>query len=349
MTKREFLRAASVGAAAFVVGPASARATVVGLQRVRILPADPDVGSRTTGAVSPELQRLLASARVGEARSHGALRVFWLHAETTAPPLLVATLEEARSRGDLVITERQQAAVPTLIVENRGKAHALLLAGDILLGGKQNRVVTEDILLPPRSGPREIAVYCVEEGRWTGRAQHFENGGSFAAPGLRARVMERADQGRVWTEVKKYAAKAAAPSQTGNYQAIYDKPEVKRHQQEVEGAFDVRGVAGARGAAAFVGDHLTGLDLFEDADLFARQWPKLLRAHAVEVYGHAAEIATDEARLRQWLGSLLRRAGKTEGTLRRNAGVGSLFEFRLDRVRGSALVAEAQVVHAAMV
>ncbi|OLC16180.1 MAG: hypothetical protein AUH29_05570 [Candidatus Rokubacteria bacterium 13_1_40CM_69_27] len=342
MTKREFLRGLTVGAAALTARPAVALA-----ERIRILPADSDVGPIPTGMVSPELQRLVTSVRVGEARAHGALLVFWLHAVTTAPPLAVATLEEARSRGDLVITEREQATVPSLVVENRGKIHALLLAGEILLGGKQNRVVTEDILLPPLSGPLTITVYCVEQGRWRGRAQHFESKGSFAAPGLRARVMERADQGRVWAEVSKYAARAAAPSETGSYQAIYDKPEVKEHQQEVERTLDHRAAPGARGAAVFVGQSLAGLDLFEDAGLFARQWPKLLRAHALEAYGRHSEADGWEGRLRQSVQSLLQNVAKTEGTLRRNAGAGRLFEFRVDGARGAALVAEAQVVHAA--
>src|SRR3989442_1143833 len=238
MTKREFLRGLTVGAAALTARPAVALA-----ERIRILPADSDVGPIPTGMVSPELQRLVTSVRVGEARAHGALLVFWLHAVTTAPPLAVATLEEARSRGDLVITEREQATVPSLVVENRGKIH------EILLAGKQNRVVTEDILLPPLSGPLTITVYCVEQGRWRGRAQHFESKGSFAAPGLRARVMERADQGRVWAEVSKYAARAAAPSETGSYQAIYDKPEVKEHQHEVERTLAHPASPEARGSA----------------------------------------------------------------------------------------------------
>src|SRR3989442_613728 len=253
MTKREFLRGLAVGAAALTARPAVALA-----ERIRILPADSDVGPIPTGMVSPELQRLVTSVRVGEARAHGALLVFWLHAVTTAPPLAVATLEEARSRGDLVITEREQATVPSLVVENRGKIHALLLAGEILLGGKQNRVVTEDILLPPLSGPLTITVYCVEQGGWRGRAQHFESKGSFA-----------------------------------------------------------------------------------------RQWPKLLRAHALEAYGRHSEADGWEGRLRQSVQSLLQNVAKTEGTLRRNAGAGRLFEFRVDGSRGAALVAEAQVVHAA--
>lgn len=77
-------------------------------------------------------------------------------------------------------------------------------------------------------------------------------------------------------------------------------------------------------------------------------WPKLLRAHALEAYGRHPEADGREGRLRQSVQTLLQSAAKTEGTLRRNAGAGRLFEFRLDRFRGSALVAEGQVVHTAV-
>jgi hypothetical protein len=342
MTRRKLLSGVVAGAAGVIAGAATAMA-----ERIRLLPAEGDVGPIKTGVISPEFQRFVATVRVGETRAHGTLLVCWLRGTTTAPPLAVATLEEARTSGDLVITERAQASVPSLIVENRGKLHALLLAGEILIGGKQHRVVTEDILLPPLSGPLNITVYCVEQGRWRGTVDHFESKGSFAAPGLRARVMERADQGQVWAEVNKYTARAAAPSSTGSYQAIYDKPEVREHQQDVERTLDLRSAPGAQGAAVFVAGSLVGVDLFQDAGLFARQWPKLLRAHALEAYGRRAEGDGPERDPRRAVSSLLQRLSRTEGTLRSNAGAGRLFEFRVDRFRGSALVAEGQVVHAA--
>src|SRR5205823_7096727 len=140
---------------------------------------------------------------------HGALQVFSLQAKAPAPPLGVLTLDEARKEGSLLITERADASVPELVVENRAKSHVLLLAGEILIGGKQNRVLREDILLPPLSGERPIGVYCVEQGRWNEGRKEFESKGSFAQPGLRSKLMERADQGRVWDSVAK-AARAAA-------------------------------------------------------------------------------------------------------------------------------------------
>lgn len=345
-TRRDFVRWLGAGlAAAATVRPLAARA-----DRLRILgdggAAEP---AGLPGQVSPELRRFLAEVRVGEAGRHGPLWAFWLYGPPPAAPLAVATLEEARARGDLLITERDQATVPELVVENRGKAYVLLLAGEILLGGKQNRVLTEDLLLPPLSGPRAIGVYCVEQGRWSGRSREFDARGSFAAPGLRAKVLERVEQGRVWAEVDRYTRSAAAPSATGSYQAIYDKPEVKQHLEEAERRLDGRSAPGALGAAVLVGAALAGLDLFFDPGLFAREWPKLLRAQAVEAYRRGPEADPDERGLRSRVEELLRLAVKTEGTVRANAGVGRLFESRVAAHRAAALVFEGRVVHAAIV
>src|SRR5205814_1315885 len=163
----------------------------------------------------------LSGVRVGALRVHGGLAVLWLHAAAPASILDVATLEDARSAGDVVVSERPDAAVSLLITENRGKRHVLLLAGEIVVGGKQNRVVAEDVLLPPLSGPRQIAVYCVEQGRWAGATKEFQTQGSFAAPKLRSELAARAAQQQVWNEVSRSAAVAAAPSPTGSYQAVF--------------------------------------------------------------------------------------------------------------------------------
>jgi hypothetical protein len=318
--------------------------------RIRILGGgdEPISPPPSRGQISPEFQKFVTNVRVGEARSHGAFRVFWLYGGLPVLPLAVATLEEARTHGSLHISERDQAAVPELIVENRGKSHVLLLAGEILLGGKQNRVLMEDVLLPPMSGPRNIGVYCVEQGRWSGRSTDFGSGGSFAAPGLRSQVMEKADQGRIWAEVDRYVRRAEAASPTQSYQEIYEKPEVKAHLEDVVKELGRRAVPGVLGAAVFVAETLAGLDLFFDPGLFAREWPKLLRAQALDAYRQPHHPVPGEWELRKGIESLLRAASMVEGALRTNAGVGTLFEYRLDRSRGSALVFDGRIIHAAI-
>ncbi len=345
MTKREFLAVLGT-AAATTLAPRAAWA-----QAGRILggprgPDDPGVAASR----SAELAKFVSAVRVGARKSHGGLHVFWLHGAPATAPIAIATPEEARERGELTITERERASVPSVVVENLGKRHVLLLAGEILLGGKQNRVVTEDVLLPPLSGPVDLQVYCVEQGRWNpeGSRAGFSARGTFAAPQLRSKVIERQSQGEVWAEVDKYAQHFAAPSPTQSYQAIYDKAEVKAHQAEAEAALDQRTASGALGAAVFTSSSFAALDLFQDAGLFAREWPKLLRAHALDTYQRPSLKDTDEQGVRAQVEALLRRAGSVEGTLRRNAGIGRLFEFRVDRKRGSALIAEGQVVHTAV-
>jgi hypothetical protein len=339
MTRRGFIQVLGVGAGVAVA--TSARA-----DRIRVLP---EVGAGEPAGsgdkVGPELQRFLDGVRVGERRAHRGLTVFWLHAPRGGAPFAIRTLGAARARGALSVAERDQAAVSSLVIDNRGPVHVLLLAGEILLGGKQHRIVVEDVLVPPRSGPLTLPVYCVEQGRWNGEAKHFTTRGAVAAPQLRSRMLERSDQREVWAEVDRYAARAAAPSSTGSYQAIHDKADVHAHQKDVEGALDQR--SGAEGAAVFVAETLVGLDL-QDPSLFAREWPKLLRADALETCGRNLGDKADERRLRAMLDDLLRAAVGVAGWVRRGIGVGRLVEFRVDRWRGSALVAEGQVVHAAI-
>jgi hypothetical protein len=345
-TRRHFLSRLGIGAVIATMGGARAATA----QTFRILPEVPS-GDRTfvVGAVSRELEQTVDGLRVGAMRRHDALSVFWLDGAPAAP-LDVATLDEARARGDLVIAEREQARVPDLIVDNRGKGHVLLLAGEILIGGKQNRVLSEDILLPPLSGPRALGVYCVEQGRWDGRRREFDSRGSFAPPAVRSEIIARRDQSSVWTAVSRSVQAAQAPSPTGSLQMMYDKREVRDHVEDVERGLDQRAPAGVLGAAVFTGTTLAGVDVFLDPSLFAREWPKLLRAYAVDLYGQKEAKPTPEATLRARVETTLQAARKSEGVLRENAGVGRLFEFRsAGGVKGSALVFEGRVVHTAMV
>jgi hypothetical protein len=200
-----------------LLGAAGAAAVSPGLalaDRIRVLPdAGAPVDPGLAGQISPELRRALGQLTLGPAVTQGALsaRGHLGGAPMGAPPLEIATFDEARAQGALTVTERAQASVPELIAENRGKTHVLLLAGEILVGGKQNRVLREDLLLPPLSGPRNIAVYCVEQGRWNEGRKDFDSRSSVVQPSVRSEVLRKAEQGRIWSGVASASRELRAP------------------------------------------------------------------------------------------------------------------------------------------
>ena len=98
---------------------------------------------------------------------------------------------------------------------------------------------------------------------------------------------------------------------------------------------------------SFVGPTLPGLDCFHAPGLFAREWPKLLRAYALDAYGTAAG-AWDESAARSRADGLLRAAARVEGGVRGSVGAGQLFEFTLDGRRGAALLFEGLAIHLAI-
>ena len=313
---------------------------------------DRDAGATAqlaAGQRSPELGRALGGLTLGPAAVQGGLAVLWLHAKDPAgaPALEILTLDESRARGALTVVERAQASVPELIAENRGKTHVLLLAGEILVGGKQNRVLREDLLLPPLSGTRNIGVYCVEQGRWNEGRKDFDSRGSVVQPSVRSQVLRKAEQSRIWSGIASAQREMAAPSATGSYQAIYDKPEVKAQLEQTTRSFDPTVAPTAVGAAVFVGPNLAGVDCFHAPGLFAREWPKLLRAYALDAYGTAAG-AWDESAARSRADGLLRAAARVEGSVRGSVGAGRLFEFTLDGRRGAALLFEGLAIHLAI-
>jgi len=141
------------------------------------------------------------------------LSIFLLHGPDTLPPRSVKTLDEALAAGTAVVHETGE--VNTLCVENLSSGDDLMMQnGDILKGGKQDRVLQVAMILPPKSGRVAVPAFCVEAGRWTNRGGeavgHFAtNPGQIAGKDLKNAVNTAGVQGEVWKTV---AAQQAALS-----------------------------------------------------------------------------------------------------------------------------------------
>ena len=99
---------------------------------------------------------------------HQNLAIYLVHGKS-APGPVPLTLDEAL--GKRVVKVHETGNVNELQIENLGNDEVFVQSGDIVKGGKQDRVLTVSLVLPPRSGRIPIASFCVEQGRWTARGK----------------------------------------------------------------------------------------------------------------------------------------------------------------------------------
>ncbi len=119
------------------------------------------------------------------------------------------SLTEAKNQGLVEITELPGGEeVSRLMVRNLSKKPLLLLAGELLLGGKQDRVVAKDTIVPPLEA-MEVPVFCVEHGRWEGESRKFDYSSSMAPQSVREKAVNGTQQ-EVWDQVEAYNTQAGA-------------------------------------------------------------------------------------------------------------------------------------------
>src|SRR6202162_2761955 len=146
---------------------------------------------------------------------HGNLTVFPVVAARSYDTREFLTLDEGLRSGEVIVTESGSAAplirrpptrvpgpqVDQLVLVNNSKRPLILLAGEIVTGGKQDRVIGKDRIIPAESDPINLGVFCVEPGRWVGSSDRFGVGGTaagsvtapMAAPNVRAKAMADKD------------------------------------------------------------------------------------------------------------------------------------------------------------
>jgi hypothetical protein len=105
--------------------------------------------------------------RLSGPATHGNLAVYFVHGESRPGPAPL-TLHEALTKQTVEV--RETGNVNELQVMNTGDEGVYLQSGDIVKGGRQDRVLLVSMLLSPGSGVVPIPVFCVEQGRWSGRA-----------------------------------------------------------------------------------------------------------------------------------------------------------------------------------
>lgn len=190
------------------------------------------------------------------------------------------TLSDGVQKKLVMVTEHGQGGtVNEVQVKNNSDRPLLLLGGEIILGGQQDRIMGKDTVVPAHEN-MVVQVFCVEHGRWNGQRQ-FSSAQGFADSKIRVRAKFKSDQSAVWQEVaKKNAALKANPS-TGTYRnlAVGAEGEAAKKPYRDHLASELGKLPEKKeliGLVSAVNGRITSVDLFESPSLYNAYQDKLL-------------------------------------------------------------------------
>lgn len=196
------------------------------------------------------------------------------------------TLSEAiRQKLVEVIEIPGREQVNSLEVRNRAELPLLLFAGELLLGGKQDRIVGKDTIIAPRTSA-QVPVFCVEHGRWTGAKSSFDDSGVIVNDEVRQAAAKAggANQQEVWDKVAETNSKAGKTAPSGTIQATLSDPEIQKRINALASKL-FAGVVGdddVVGVICVLNGKIHTADIFASHDLFAACGLKLIKSYAAD-------------------------------------------------------------------
>lgn len=298
------------------------------------------------------------SYRVSAPYTYKNLTIFLIHGKDESSGKNVLTLQEAMEMKVLRVYETSD--VNELEVENISKYYDVFIqSGDIVKGGKQDRVLGVSIMIPARSGRISISAFCVESGRWEKRKG--EEVGSFSSSNdrlvtkdLKLAANRSNSQQEVWAKVGEAQARlsrnvggsvAAADSATSLQLSLENRKVaatsaeyIRSLQNIVAGKSDVIGYAFA------INGKLNSADIYSSNALFKKLWGKMLKATTIEAVAESNARPTAAPAKQGDVNAFLIDSDKAKAEEKRASGGASLitredkenimFESRDGRSRG---------------
>lgn len=209
------------------------------------------------------------------------LAVIPLHTRKAPPYDDYTVLEEAQAAKKVTVSEVGDGSVPELSVRNRDARPLYLLGGEVVLGGKQDRMLQSDVALDPGER-RHVPVVCVEQGRWTGQDLTFQPGLAVAHPDLR-RAAFFSEQGAVWGEVARKSEVSGVSSPTGTYRRVLQDAKLRERIGQYLDELQAKLPRDERmaGLAVAINGELEVVDVFDSPKLYGKLERKLLASYVL--------------------------------------------------------------------
>ena len=226
--------------------------------------------------------------------THKNLTVFLVHGKDLTKKTFL-TLQEALAQKKVRVYETRD--VNELAIRNLSNQDIYVQSGDVVRGGDQDRMISVDFIVPPKSGRMPIAAFCVEPGRWSKRgtedsAIFSSSDNVVATKDLKLAAKREKSQDAVWQNVKvaqeklvvNVAGAAGGLRETSSYEVSVEDPKIKETTEAYIKALSgiVQNKSDVIGYVFAINGQVNSADVYASRGLFVKLWPKLLKASAVE-------------------------------------------------------------------
>lgn len=238
-------------------------------------------------------------------------------------------MNKALQDGRLRIKEHQGGAtVNTLQAVNVSKDTIYLMQGEVVVGGKQDRMLAQDVLIPP-GATVDIGAFCVEHGRWQDNGTGHSFTGTIGVAGQQARKAAAVDkeQTRVWEEVAKDIKKNGTETRSGSYAHLMNDKEFQAERKRYRDRLLQLPASciGIVGVIAVSGDKVIGCDVFATEALLEQAYPQLIDAYIAEALNNGAPVTMTTEQMQAYFAALFSDEEKLE---EKSKGNGYIFKAK---------------------
>ena len=246
------------------------------------------------------------------------------------PGFQIISLSQALQRRLVSITERGTAStenVHWLRINNRSKIPLFIGAGEIIKGGRQDRIVTRDTVMIPNGTDQYFSVMCVEEGRWTEKEKKFIYS-NFANPRLRRVIDQSKNQVRIWKEISDQLDTARIHSPTLAYTGLRQD---KKHLALLDEYSRVflekfkKSDSTITGIVCMSGDEVIGSDVFAGTNLFYEELGPILVGYIENAVLFGKPVIITDKKVKLYMDKILTGETSQEEYLKKN---GKIYRYK---------------------
>jgi len=246
----------------------------------------------------------------------------------------IISLSDAIKKGIATVTERGTAStenVHWLRINNNSDSSIYVGSGEVIAGGRQDRMVMHDTILPPSKKDQYVNVMCVEEDRWSDKEKPFIYSG-FANTHLRKMLDSAKNQVQIWREINNQLDRGHVNSKTLAYLSQREPETTHKKKKEKEpqigddyfNYFMQKFKSTDTSIVGFVcvsDNKILGSDIFAGINLFNQQLGPLLRGYIDETLLFGSPVTLPDEPVQKYMDKILTDVKSQEEFVNKNGKI----------------------------